>query len=249
MSTETRSCLVEKLSHYMPLDDNALEHLATLEKNERSYERASEIYQGGDANDNMFVVKQGWLYSYTDLLDGRRQIVKLHHPGDIIGFPDIAFTETTTVLRTAEDVCLCPFPKKGLDRIFKTSPQLTALLFTLSVRDQVILIDLVRAMGRMSARERLAYVLMDLLHKLRITNKTMTNTIRMPLNQSEIADVVGLTNVYVSRSFIALEKDGYIRRSESMIEILDEAGLKDLSDFFDRYSNLDTSWFPGGSRS
>lgn len=238
------SCLIGMLSHYMPLDDASRDHLAALEKTERAYGKGVEIYQGGDPNDELYVVKSGWLYSYTLSLDGRRQIVKLHHPGDIIGFPDIALTERSTVLRTAEPVCLCPFPKRGLEEIFRTSPKLTALLFSLSARDQVILIDRLRAMGRMSARERLAYLLLDLLHKLRITDAGITDTIRVPMTQGEIADVIGLTNVYVSRSFIALEEAGMIRRSENRIRILRESALVALSDFVDRYASLDTSWFP-----
>lgn len=247
MSSESESCLVQKLSHYVDLNEASLEHLGKLEKSEKTFDKNTEIYQGGDENENLYVVKTGWLYSYTDLTDGRRQIIRLHHPGDIIGFPDMAFTETTTVLRAAEDACLCPFPKSALDAVFETLPQLTALLFTLSARDQVILIDLLRAMGRMSARERLAYLLLDILARLRVTNKSMTTTFRMPLNQSEIADMVGLTNVYVSRSLIALERDNLIARGEGTIEILDEKHLVEMADFVDRYDRLDTSWFPASN--
>lgn len=245
MNAKTSSCMVQKLSHYVTLNDQSRRCIADLEKAERDYPRNSEVHGEGETNRNLFVVKSGWLYSYTDHLDGRRQIVKLHHAGDVIGFPDMAFDRTTTYLQTVNAVRLCPFPKAGLEQIFRISNQLSALFFTLAARDQVILIDLVRAIGRLQARERLAYLILDLAHKLRVTNPAMNGIFAMPLTQREIGDVIGLTNVYVSRSFMSLEEEGLVRRGTGTIEILDKAGLIELCGFVDRYDVLDTSWFPG----
>ncbi len=238
------SCLVQKLSHYVPLSQRSLDNIACLEREERDYARGTEVHEAGAGNANLYVVKHGWLYSYADMKDGRRQIVEIHHPGDIIGFPDIAFNERTTALKAAEDVRLCPFPKKDLDQVFSNAPQLAALLFALAVRNQVIMSDFLQAIGRMSARERIAYFLLDLMARLRIANKPMSTVFRLPLNQTEISDVLGLTNVYVSRSFTALQKDGLIRRDNGTVEVLEEEKLIGLCDFVDRHNRIDTSWFP-----
>lgn len=243
--SEGSSCLVAKLSHYMDLSESDRSKLASLEKSERFFERAQEIYQGGDKNCDLHVVKYGWLFSYTDLPDGRRQIVRIHHPGDIIGFPDLALKHITSTLRSVEQVCLCPFPKSAMDVILQESPRLSALLLSIALRDQVVLIDLLRAMGRMSARERVSYMLLDLIARLRITNRSMTDTIRLPLNQSQIADYLGLTNVYVSKTFIQMEEDGLIKRNGHHLQIRKEDQMIQLTDFHDRYAEMDTSWFPG----
>ena len=238
------SCLVTKLSHYITLDETHREQLASLEKAERDFEEGVEIYQNGDAARDLYVVKRGWLFSYTDLPDGRRQIVKIHHPGDIIGFPDVALKHMTTTLRTSEAVTLCPFPKSSLDVILRESPRLSALLLSIGLRDQVVFIDLLRAMGRMKAQERLAYMVLDLIARLRITNRRMTDTIRLPLTQSQIGDYLGLTNVYISRTLIKMEEDGYIQRIGDRLRILREDDLADMTDFNNRYADMDTSWFP-----
>ena len=238
------SCLVAKLSHYVTLTDADREKLATFEKTERSFAGGTEIHQGGDENRELYVVKRGWAFSYTDLPDGLRQIVKIHHPGDVIGFPDVALKHTTTTLRTVEDGCLCPFPKSALDLILREAPRLSALLLSIALRDQVVFIDVLRAMGRMSAREKIAYMLLDLIARLRITNPGMTDTFRLPMNQGQIADYLGLTNVYVSKTFIRLEQDGLIRRHDGYVQILAEEQMIALTDFQDRYAQMDTSWFP-----
>ena len=245
MSNDSESCLVEKLSYYIDIDDTAEKHLASLEEHERNYHRHQEVYGETDEMKYLYVVKQGWFYSYTDMPDGRRQIVRVLHPGDIIGFPDIAFTEATSNIRAAEDGCLCPFPKRKLDVIFEESPKLTALMFTFANRELACVIDTLRAMGRMDARERLSYFFLDLITRLRITNPDMTNTIRMPMNQHEIGDALGLTHTYVSKTIREMEQAGLISREGATLTLEQEDRLKDMVDFADRYARLDTSWFPG----
>lgn len=242
--SDKSSCLVTKLSHYVTMTDADKSRLAHLEKSERTFGAAVEIYQGGDVNGDLYVVRHGWAFSYMDLPDGRRQIVKIHHPSDIIGFPDVALKNLTTTLCTIEEVCLCPFPKSALDVILRELPRLSALLLSIALREQVVLIDLLRAMGRMSARERVSYMLLDLISRLRITNLRMTDTIRLPMTQSQIADYLGLTNVYISKTLIQMEEDGVIRRQNSHLQLLREDKLIALTDFHDRYADMDTSWFP-----
>ncbi|MFU8863547.1 MAG: Crp/Fnr family transcriptional regulator [Rhodobacterales bacterium] len=238
------SCLVSKLSHYIPLNNDDKEMLASLEKSEREFDSGTLIYEGGDESSDLYVVKSGWAFSYTDLPDGRRQIVKIHHPGDIIGFPDIAMKHMTTALRTFEKACLCPFPKSSLDIVLRESPKLSALLLSIALRDQVVLIDLLRAMGRMSAIERVSYMLLDLIARLRISNQEMTDTLRLPMTQSQIADYLGLTNVYISKTFLQMEQAGYIQRKNQDLQILKEDELVKMTDFYDRYADMDISWFP-----
>lgn len=242
--TRKPSCLVSKLSHYVSLSDVDQDRLANLEKAERKFGVGDEVYQVGDEKKDLYVVKHGWAFSYTDLPDGRRQIVKIHHPGDIIGFPDVVLKHSMTTLRTLEEVCLCPFPKSSLDEILSESPKLSALLLSIALRDQVVIIDVLRAMGRMSAQERVSYMLLDLISRLRVVNQDMTDTIQLPMTQGQIADYLGLTNVYISKTFIQMEQDGFIRRKNKSLQILREEAMIELTDFHDRYAEMDTSWFP-----
>ncbi len=244
MPAGSKSCLIEKLSYYIDLGDEEERHLSALEDTERVYRRHHEVYSEGDEVNHLSVVKEGWLYVYTDMPDGRRQIVRVYHPGDIIGLPDIAFDQATSNLRTCEEVRLCPFPKDKLDVVFRESPRLTALLFTIANRELACMVDMLRAMGRMSARERLAFLFLDFACRLRITNRSMTDTFRLPLNQHEIGDVLGLTHTYVSKTVRQMEDDGLISRSGDMLTLERESALRSLVEFKDRYKAIDVSWFP-----
>lgn len=242
MSFQSR--LSDKLSRYVELSDAERGLLARLEEGERDYPRQTDIRRTGDAGDRLYVVRSGWLYSYADFADGRRQIVKVHTPGDIVGFADLAYDEATTSLRTCGPAHACPFPKRYLTEVLSDSPRLSALLLTVALRDNVVLVDTLKAMGRMSARERIAYFLLDMLARMRVLHGPNITSIDMPLSQTEIGDVIGLTNVYVSKTLGRLEEAGRISREGNSIDILAEAELVDMIDFRDRYAALDTSWFP-----
>ena len=81
-------------------------------------------------------------------------------------------------------------------------------------------------------------MLLDLLSRLRITNPDMTDTLRLPMTQSQIADYLGLTNVYISKTFIRLEQEGFIQREEDSLRLLREDDMIELTDFHDRYADM-----------
>ncbi|MFD0390957.1 hypothetical protein ACFQ4K_29085 [Tistrella bauzanensis] len=47
-------------------------------------------------------------------------MLQIHHPGDVIGIPDVAYERAVTGLQAATDICLCPFPKIVSTRFFAT---------------------------------------------------------------------------------------------------------------------------------
>ena len=242
--SENESCLVSKLSNYIDLNDTDLDLLADLEEEEESYTAQSIVQKADAPTEYLYVVKSGWLFSDMELPDGRRQIVKIHHAGDLIGMPDIALDHAALNTQSVTDTVLCPFPKRHLDKLFESSPRLTALLFTISLRDQVIFTDKLRAIGRMSARERVAHFLLDIAHRLRITNRDMTDTFRMPMTQTEIGDATGLTSVTISKTMMQLQLDKLIDRRDGNITLREEERLEAMCDYVDRYSDMDTDWFP-----
>lgn len=242
------SCLVQKLSHYMTLTARDRELLATMEKSTIDVGRGVDVVQGDRGHDYLYVVKSGWLYDFVDLPDGRRTITRIHHPGDVIGLADVPAEVSPRSVRTCEGVQLCPFPRSALAHVFEQSPPLASLFFALLAREHLALVDRVRAVARMSARERVGHLLVELMARLRIgdaCNGTLTTTsFRLPLNQTEIGDALGLTNVTVSKTLNQMENDELIRRFADRIELRQEHRLRHMCDFVDRYASMRTDWLP-----
>ena len=239
----TESCLVAKLGRFAPLAESDHRLLATLEESEREYRKDQIVRRRGQPVDELFVVKSGWLTSFSILDDGRRQLLRLFYPGDIVDLSEVALMLAQTDIKALTAAVLCPFPKTGLEPLFRESPRLTALLFSMTVKENASLLDRIRAIGRFSAYERVCYLLLEISERLRLTVADVDQGFRLPLTQGDIADLLGLTNVYVSKTIARMESDGLMRREGNRITLLDPIRMRDICEF--RYTAMiDTSWFP-----
>ena len=241
---EQDSCLVERMRYYIELDEKNEALLRGLEKDEVSYKSRLKLHLQ-ERNSDLYILKTGWLYRYIDLPDDRRQVLRVHFPGDIVGLTDVAMEETIGDTMTASEVTLCPFPKNSLDNIFRESPRLTALIFSLGMLEEAILLDRITMIGRNSALRRVANYILEIHSRLRThTDDATFSSFELLLTQEVIADALGLTNVSVSNAFTQLELDGKIVRNRKVITLTDPEKLKKELDFKDRYFRIDTSWFP-----
>lgn len=242
------SCLARKLGTYVELSSSDRDAIARLEKEEMHFAADAVVRRRGEAIRHLFVVKSGWLTSHTDLCDGRRHVIQTYHAGDMIGLSDLASHRCNATLTACAESVLCPFPKNALDEIVTRQPRLSALMLALSARDQEVLIDLLRANARMGARERTVFLLLMLYYRLRLTSDDETGCLSCPLNQTQIGDMIGLTNVSVSKCLVDLERSGLIARDRHRIRLLQLGTLERMVEFEDRFSRIDTTWFPEPER-
>ena len=240
------SAFTRKLSYYADLTATERDLVAMFERRKTTATRGEEIRGSDDPAGDLFVVASGWLTSHTDLPDGRRQTASIHLPGDLVGLAEISLARPTATLQAVEPASFYKVPKRALIEVMRRAPRLIALLVSVALRDQAVTGDLLRAVGRMTARERIAYLLLDLHARLRITDDVLADTIRVPLTQFHIADHLGMTNVYASLMMIEMEKKGWIVRRGREIALLRRDEMAKEVDFHDRYAELDTSWYPGG---
>jgi len=232
------------MRHYIHIDERNELLLRGLEKSEVNYKSRVKLHLQ-EQSSNLYVLKSGWLYRYVDLLDNKRQVLRVHYPGDIVGLTDVAMEATIGDTMTASEVILCPFPKKNLDIIFEQSPRLTALIFSLGMLEQAILMDRITMIGRSSAVNRVANYMLEIHSRLRThTDDATFNSFELLLTQEVIADALGLTNVSVSNAFTQLEDEKKIVRNRKVLTLLDPEKLKQELNFKDRYFKIDTSWFP-----
>lgn len=241
----TGSCLVAKLGHFVDLSERDRELLLALEKHERTCRRGDLVRRDGTPVEELFVVRSGWAVSSSVMEDGRRQLMKLYFPGDIVDLADAGLKRAPQDVRAVTEAVLCPFPKSGLEPIFQKSPRVTALLFAMTVRESNALTDRIRAIGRFSAYERVCHLLLEIGDRLSVIDEEAATVFRLPLTQTDVADLLGLTNVYVSKTLSRIEKDGLIRRQGGRIRLLDRARMREIAEYRGQ-GELDVSWFPSG---
>ncbi|WP_373486654.1 Crp/Fnr family transcriptional regulator [Blastomonas sp.] len=238
------SCFVARLSRYIDLNASEKAAIADLERDPQSYAAGTALWREGDDICELSIVHQGWALSETLLHDGTRQILRFHFPGDLMGASGIAFRDAAASIIAATDMMVCRFPRRALGETFARHPRLAALFFSLSQLESVDLSDRLRALGRNDGKARLAHLFLSIAARMRVVTGEHKAEVRMPLTQTDLGDAVGLTQVHVNRLIRQMTEEGLIIRTRSTVTLVDEDRLIELARFVDRFSTIDSSWFP-----
>lgn len=238
------SCFVARLKRYLDLTPSERDAIAQLERDPKRHPAGSVLWSEGDDVKELLIVHQGWALSETRLSTGKRQILRFHFSGDMIGASGIAFNDAPSSIVAATDMEVCRFPRHALGETFAAHPRLAALFFSISQMESIDLSDRLRSVGRSEGKARLANLFLSIAARMRAINGDTDPVIRIPLTQTDIGDAVGLTQVHVNRLIRQMTEEKLITRHRSTVTLVDEPGLIALARFVDRFSSLDTHWFP-----
>ncbi|MEH6392129.1 MAG: Crp/Fnr family transcriptional regulator [Sulfitobacter sp.] len=180
-----------------------------------AFDRGVDIQHEGDRADFLYLVKSGFLYSYGVLPDGQRQIIFLYKEGDMVGFTDLGSARTLGALRSLSDCVLQPIPMSAFLSPSFLTPAIATYFLHKAAEMQSVLVRSLVAMGRMTARERVICLLLML--NDRFGSTTDKDEVQIPLNQSELGDLIGLTNVSISKNLSQLSAEGLIERKGNRI--------------------------------
>jgi CRP/FNR family transcriptional regulator len=238
------SCFADILSELVDLTEGEKAALEKLEERQRHVRRGAVLQRENEACGELFVMRKGLMMSYVLLDDGSRQILRFHFPGDLLGVSSMIYREAPESLYALSDCVVCPFDRAALAELMVDHPRLSALLLVYCQIERVALTDRLAALGRTSAKQRVAALLLELRNRLRATDRSVANAFALALTQEEIGDATGLTSVHVNRMLRQLEEEGLIARELGRVTLLDERALARAANYVNRYERLDLGWLP-----
>ena len=84
------SAILSNFGRFCSLNDQEESLLLDLEKSRYNMTEKTVLWQAQDKIDRLYVIQSGWAYTYSDNLDGDRQIIDIFLPGDIVGLRDFS---------------------------------------------------------------------------------------------------------------------------------------------------------------
>lgn len=205
----TRSAPLEaRLQSYAPLKPADLEAVRACREDLRSTPAGGEIVDATAAREHPRLLVSGWAAAVKGLRDGRRQILQIFLPGDVPGLS--AITRTGAVaLANAMTVDARPLAQ-ALTARDPAQMGLRLAWDRAQAASQQELLDQIVRLGRLSAYERTAHLLMELLDRHRRAGVSDGRRMAWPLTQETLADVLGLSVVHVNRILQQLRREGVI---------------------------------------
>ena len=195
----------------------------------------TDLMVEGDRLTYGYILEEGWACGYRLLNDGRRQILNFVLPGDCIG-------ASAGVIRTADhSVCtltscrVVPFSAARLAELQRGCPELRHAFAWSARRELAMLQERLVNLGRRTARERVAHLILELLHRLREVGLANGTTFELPLTQGALGDALGLSIVHVNRTLRRLNEEGVIRYRPGFVAAIDLPALARIAEFDEDY--------------
>lgn len=229
--------LTAKLAHSVSLSPEEMAVLAELQVPVRPARRHREIVTEGRKYAELFVLLEGMAIRYRVSPDGRRQVLNIVLPGDLIGFPACFFQSALFSVSALTDTYLSSVPLSRLLVLFERHPRLAALLLWQFSCEAAMYAEHLTHIGRRSALERVAHFLLELLTRLQAVGLAEERSYSMPLTQELMGDLLGLSVTHVNRSLRQLRGDGLVSIDGRSVVIEDFEGLAAIADFEKSYIN------------
>ena len=227
--------LTAKLANFVALAADELAALDDLLSTTRLVRHNREIIAQGRGYDSLLVLIQGIAIRYRVLRDGRRQILSVALPGDMIGFPTSFFETALYSVTAVTDSVLAAIPFATLVSLIEQRPRLAAAIFWSFSSEAAIYAEHLVGIGRRSALERVAHFLLELLTRFQMIGLADERSYPMPLTQELLGDALGLSVPYVNRTLRQLRDDDLATIEEHRVIIKDVEALSALADFDPSY--------------
>jgi CRP-like cAMP-binding protein len=166
------------------------------------FPRNAEIFGENEPADFIYKLVSGTVRTYKVLLDGRRQIVAFHLPGDMFGLESGGEHMFSTEAIT--DCKIIVIKRSAVMALAARDNEVARRMWTLTARE----LERVQRHALLlikTAQERLAAFLLDMADRA-----FGSGPVELAMSRQDIADYLGLTIETVSRTFTHLERTAAI---------------------------------------
>ncbi|WP_144183661.1 Crp/Fnr family transcriptional regulator [Elioraea rosea] len=192
------------------------------------------ILPEGQPAQYMFTLLSGWAFRYKTLSDGRRQIMNVLLPGDLVGLQSHMLDSHRHSVEALTDVSLCTFGRETVWAIYKSHPPLGFALTWLAAHEERLVDDAILSVGRRSAVERIAALMVHIFKRAEAAGLKQGDAIPFPLTQEHVADALGLSIVHTNRTIQHLRRAGLIRLADGTLSIGDLRALRRVALYWEQ---------------
>lgn len=228
---EAADFVLRRYRNFAPLDAAAAALFATLDAPVETIPRGRDLHMEGRPVIARFLLS-GWACRFRILGDGRRMIIGFILPGDGIGIckrPHPLALASVAALTDCRTLSAAPAFSPGAD--LSAHPTLRQALSIAHALDEAWLLDQVMRLGRQTAFERMAHLLLELHCRLAQVDLVQDGRFHMPLTQEVLADATGLSVVHVNRTIQQLRRERLIEWRNHVVAILEPTLLAEAAEF------------------
>jgi CRP/FNR family transcriptional regulator len=229
-----KACPLRALPVFVAQSADELSFIESLKIDQIVLPADRSVIDEGQADAPLYTLFSGWAFRYKTLSDGRRQILSFLLPGDFIGVQQRMTDAAAHGVQTLTESILCVFKRDSLWELHRKAPALGFSATWLTAQEESMVDDTLLSVGRRSAEERVASLLVVLYKRVAslIPAHVKDESVPFPLTQQHIADALGLSLVHTNKTLRKLERRGLHRIADGRLRLLDVNALARIADLY-----------------
>ena len=226
-----RHPFVVRLERYLALSDDDLERLSELVEAEHTINKRQDLVVDGYEYRKLCFLESGFAARYKLLRNGKRQIVNLILPGDVVGLPGSFLQKARYSVIALTDLKLQVCSFGGFVHLCYERPQFGLMLSWLAVQEAVTCAEHTINAGRRTPTERLAHFLLEIYSRLQMVGLAAENNFDVPFSQEVMSDALALSLPHLNRTLAKLRADGLIDVANHRAYLINPEALEMLGHF------------------
>jgi CRP-like cAMP-binding protein len=228
-----RQCPLRPLPLFLPNDAAEVDLVQSLKRRELRVRAEETLIHEGQVDAPLYTLLDGWAFRFKTLSDGRRQILTFLLPGDFIGVQQKMGDAAAHGVVTLTDAVFCVFQRDALWELHRQSPSMGFNITWLTAHEESLVDDTLLSVGRRSAEERIAMLLILLFKRAAALQADAgAGGVPFPLTQQHVADGLGLSLVHTNKTLRKLERRGLHRIEDGKLYLRDVKALVRLADLY-----------------
>jgi CRP-like cAMP-binding protein len=228
-----RDCPLRALPLFIDQSAEELTLVQSLKRRELRLAALETLIREGQTDALLYTLLSGWAFRYKTLSDGRRQILSFLLAGDFIGVQQKMGDAAAHGVETLTDAVFCTFQRDSLWELHRRSPTMGFNITWLTAHEESLVDDNLLSVGRRSAEERIAMLLILLFKRAAALQADGGAAgVPFPLTQQHVADGLGLSLVHTNKTLRKLERRGLHRFADGRLYMRDVKALARLADLY-----------------
>ena len=209
-------------------DPAILARLETLSLRRRRVSRGEQLFGNGEPLRALHVVRAGQFKTCILAADGRSQVTGFQMAGDLLGLDGIETDRHRFDAVALEDAQVMSLPYEPLNDLLQVSAALQHGYHRIMSCEIVREHEMMRLLGQLSAEERVAVFVLDLLRR-NAADGQGDNGVLLRMTREDIGSYLGLKIETVSRSFSKLHGEGVLAVRHRRLQVLDCGALQRIA--------------------
>ncbi|MFZ0425069.1 MAG: Crp/Fnr family transcriptional regulator [Xanthobacteraceae bacterium] len=226
-------CALRACGLFKPVTAEELTALKHIKRDHLAAPAGAAIVRAGDDSPELYTLYSGWAYRFKILPDGRRQILNFLLPGDLVGLQAAMFDAALHGIEALTEVELCVLPRRKVWALFGQFPGLAFDVTWLGAREEGFVDENLTSVGRRSAAERVAALIVTLYKRAKALGLVVDETFAFPLTQQHIADALGLSLVHTNKTLARLRRMGMFARTNGTMTLTNPRVLERVAQYFE----------------